>query len=726
MKKNLVHRFAIITLISLISTPVFSQGLKRKMADQYFEMLDYSKAAPIYDELAAKTVKGQSSAWDAVRLAAESNHKSMNYKKAEKWYEELEKSGQMTDEDYISYIDVLRQNNKHNEALTYIEKQYQKHPDNQVLGGYVQHKNYASDLDDGNSPNKVKALPFNTGLGDYAPSYYKDGLVYASRKRNSGFVNRKFLWDNSYFSGVYYVGKTKDGKSFARHGKMLGKPFFSKPHDGPVTFSRDYKTAVITMNDPGKTEKNELVRLMLFIAKADDKGKWSKAEKFPYNSQDYSVMHPSLSADGKTLYFASDMPGGQGGFDLYKSELENGSWSQPVNLGPAINTSKNEVFPFVDEHNELFFASDGHVGLGGLDIFKSGSDRSTVENMEAPINSNNDDFGFIVNEDGNLGYFTSNRGDLTDRIYEAEIQVAEFILDVTVTYDDCNNTPVKDQKVAVLNKKTGITDSLTTNESGKVNLKLKRNTAYVVTASRKAYKLLGEGSANTTGKIKSETFTADLQLASLTIDVKGKCYDKTSSKPLSEVKVTITRKSDKKTWEATSDAQGMVEVTLERNEEYTFNYYVHGYKEGSETISTADAKCKAGLDINLPLEEIKKGDVFVINNIFYDYNQATLRKESESELNKLADFLLDNNNIKIELSSHTDSRGGDSYNKRLSQKRAQSCVDYLIKKGVNKNNIVARGYGETKLLNKCGNGVDCTEEEHQQNRRTEIKILQVN
>lgn len=721
-----ITKICITAMLSVfILIPASSQGLKRRMADQYFEMLEYSKAAPIYDEIAGKTIKGKSKSWDAVRLAAESNLKSMKFDKAEKWYNELEKAGQMTDEDYLKFIEVLRMNNKHDQAWIYIEKQYSKFSDNKILGEYMKNKNYLTDLNDPNSANKVNLLPFNTGMGEYAPSYYKDGLVYSSRKRNSGFVNRKFLWDNSYFSAVYFVGKTKDGKSYSKRGKMMGKPFFSKPHDGPVAFSKDNKTAIITMNDPGKNGRKEKVQLMLFISKSNEKGKWSKPEKFPYNSKEYSVMHPSLSSDGKTLYFASNMPGGQGGLDIYKSELVNNSWSQPVNLGPTINTSKNEAFPFIDDHNELFFASDGHVGLGGLDLFKAGSDLSGIENMEDPVNSIYDDFGMIVNEDGNLGYFTSNRSDFIDRIYEAKLQVAEFKLDVLVTYDDCNNTPVLNQKVAIINKKTGKIDSLETNSEGKVNMILKRNTQYVISTSKDAFKLLNEGNANTNGKVSSETFTSNLQLAPLTIDFKGKCTDKTNNKTLSDVKVKITQKSNGKVTDLISDANGLISVTLDRNDEYTVDYHVHGYLEHVEKLSTADVKCKKDLEINLPLDPIKTGEKFVLNNIFYDYDSANLRSESEKELNKLKDFLLENLNIKVELSSHTDSRGGDSYNKKLSQKRAQSCVDYLIKHGVPKANIVAKGYGETKLLNKCANDVECSEEEHQQNRRTEIKILQV-
>jgi outer membrane protein OmpA-like peptidoglycan-associated protein len=717
MKK---HRFFLLLLLGLYGT-LHAQGLKRHMADQYFEQLDYSKAAPIYDEIALLTVKGKKQDWNAVRLAAESNLRSNHFAKAEQWYAELEKSGQMTDEDYLRYISVLRRNGHYDKAGELIAVMHQRQPGNKIIEAYYNDKNYVGELMADSTSYTVRTLPFNTGLGDYGPAYYKDGLVYVSRVRNSGFVNRKFLWDNSYFTNVYYV--TKKGKSFSRHGKMLGKPFKTKPHDGPLVFSGDGKTAVLSRNDLGSTAKGEEVRIGLYISYLDG-NKWSEPEKFEYNSKDYSVSHPSLSKDGNTLYFSSDMPGGQGGTDLYKSMFANGMWSKPVNLGPGVNTAGREGFPFIADDGTLFFASDGHVGLGGLDVFKSSGDFSATENMGYPLNTRYDDFGLIVNEDGNLGYFASNRTDWIDRIYETDIKVAEFFVDGTVVMDDCNQTPVANQKVVVYNKTRNIIDSVTTDAQGNFTLQLKKSSDYVIRTGKENYRLLSEEELSTQGKIRSERMKATLQLASLQIPVRVSVSDRSAKTPLADVRLTITQKSTGKTTEVQADANGKAELVLDRNDSYTIGYRVQGYLEQQKTVNTSD-KCQNELTEDVAMNKIKKGDVFVINNILYDYNKATLRPESESELNKLAGFLLENSNIKVELSSHTDSRGGDSYNKRLSQKRAQSCVDYLIRKGVAKENIVAKGYGESRLLNRCDDGVECTEEEHQQNRRTEIKILQI-
>jgi len=716
-------RYLIISL-ALTCLPVLlqAQGLKRHMADQYYNQLDYSKAAPIYDELAMLTVKGKKQDWKAVRLAAESNLRSNHFAKAQDWYEELEKGSQLTDDDYINYIDVLRLNGNYAKADELTAKLYQRRPDDRIVRSYIEDKNYVAELMEDSDSYKVRAVPFNTGLGEFAPTPYKEGLVYVGRRRNSGFVNRKFLWDNSYFYDLYYVQK-KGETSFPRRGTMLGKPFRTKPHDGPVVFSRDGKMAILSGNDISHTEKGEEVNLGLYILK-EENGKWGDRVKFPYNSKEYSVSHPSLSKDGNTLYFASDMPGGFGGADLYRSEYKGGTWSQPVNLGAGVNTARNEVFPFIADDGTLYFASNGHVGLGGLDIFKTAGDFASVENMGYPLNTNYDDFAMIVNEEGNHGYFSSNRGDFVDRIYETDIKVAEFYLDGTVTIDDCNRTPVEGQVVLVENRTRHTTDTVKTDAEGKFTLRLKKSSEYLVRTEKDNYRLVAEAQAGTQGKLQSERFTADLQLAPLTIPVKGKIYDRADNLPLTDVKVRIVRKSDGKTMDLTGSAGGTVALNLDRNQEYTVYYHVQGYREQSAGLSTSD-KCRDSLDMNLPLDKIKKGDVFVINNIFYDYDKATLRAESESELNKLADFLLENFHIKVELSSHTDSRGGDSYNRKLSQKRAQTCVDYLIGKGVPKQNIVAKGYGETRLVNRCDDGVECTEEEHQQNRRTEIRILQV-
>ncbi|MBK9798910.1 MAG: OmpA family protein [Bacteroidetes bacterium] len=383
-----------------------------------------------------------------------------------------------------------------------------------------------------------------------------------------------------------------------------------------------------------KSENN----LKIFKAKLVN-GKWEGSEEMPFNSDEYSVGHPTLSADGKTLYFTSDMPGGQGGSDIYFSKWD-GKWGKPQNMGPEINTPGKESFPYShDEDSSFYFSSDGNVSLGGLDIFKckwDGSKWGSPVNIKAPLNSQKDDFAFSMKADNKSGYLSSNRGG-EDRIYEwAAIPPVEpvYYTEGTVT-DKATGKPLPGAKVLFKNMDDGTEEFVTTDENGKYKYEIKPNKHYDIVASKDLYFVKKDKVFVPKSKL-GESITKDLALEPIVID-----------KPI------------------------------------------------------------------------------VIENIYYDLGKWDIRPEAAAELDKLVQFLRDNGKISIELSSHTDCRASDAYNLNLSDKRAKSAVDYLISKGIDGTRLKAKGYGETKLLNKCDDGITCTEEEHQLNRRTEIKVLKI-
>jgi len=702
-----------------------SQGMKRKMADDYFSQLEYDKAAPIYDELATANVKGKRNDITEIKRAAESYFMSVKYDKAEKWYVELEKKGGMNEEDYLNYFQVLCFNQKQNDAFKVMETVASKYPSNHLAQKYVANPNYMNELKSkGPDAFKLKPTRFTTGWGDFSPTFFDKGLVFASRKKFTGFVNRKFTWDNSHFTDMYYV--SKKGDQFKKLSVLLGKTFRSKPHDGPASFNKAGDFIVFNRNDASKTGRKEIVKLMLYASRKNEKGKWSNPEALPFNSKSYSVGHPALSPDGNTLYFASDMPGGQGGVDIWKSTYNNGNWSTPINLGKSVNSPGDEMFPTVDNDGNVYFASNGHIGMGGLDIFKANASFTEIENLGASINSHADDFGLIVNEEGKLGYMTSNREGFIDRIYETEIKIAEFMLNGILALDDCNKTPLPNASVVITNNTKGTSETLTTDSQGKFTLKLGKNSRYELDATKEGYVLSNKPSVSTEGKLQSENFETTLLLASPIVKINALSKDATSTQPISDVKITIKQKSNNQTTQLTTDKEGKAHATITRNIDYVITASAPGYVEYSSEFNSSGADCNNELSLNMLLTKVKKGDVFVFNNIFYDYGKATLRAESITELNRLVEFLRNNKQAKVELSSHTDSRSSSSFNQDLSQRRAQSVVNYLIKNGIPKTTIVAKGYGEDKLTNRCSDGVNCSEDEHQQNRRTEIKILELN
>ena len=716
MKKIIV--FAVFVGLSVSLTQ--AQGMRRKMADEYFDQLEFSKAAPIYDELAKMNLKGKRSDNQEIRRAAESFMKSVQYAKAEEWYKALDTKGAMNEEDYMNYFQVLCLNQKYTEAQNVIGSMSSKYPSNYLAVAYQKNPNFLSDLKKDESAYVLNVTPFASGWGDFSPAFYEDGIVFSSSKKFTGFVNRKFTWDNTYFTDLYFVGKK--GDKFKKLSKLMGKGFRSKPHDGPATFNKAGNFMVMTRNDITKSGKKDIIKLFLFSAKKDENGKWSKLEPLPFNSKSYSVGHPALSDDGNTLIFASDMPGGQGGVDLWKSTYQNGTWSKPVNCGSKVNTPGDEMFPTIARDGNVYFASNGHVGLGGLDIFKTDMNFTSVENMGSKLNSNADDFGLITNEEGNIGYITSNREGWIDRIYEVNIKIPEFIVNGKLVLDDCKKTPVPNAEVTLLNKTTGTTEKLTTDAQGNYTQKLKRNAVYELESSKEGYILIEKPSVSTQGKVQSENFETMLLLSLPYVNVNAHTKDALSGASVPNAKITI---KGSKTVNLTTDASGKASTDLDKNQVYTVTAIAEGYLEYTTTFNSNDANCDNVLDLPLTITKVKKGDIYVFKNIFYDYGKADLRAESITELNKLVEFLKNNPKAKVELGSHTDSRSSDSYNQNLSQRRAQSVVNYLIKNGIPKSSIVAKGYGETQLVNRCADGVECSEDEHQQNRRTEIKILEV-
>jgi outer membrane protein OmpA-like peptidoglycan-associated protein len=304
--------------------------------------------------------------------------------------------------------------------------------------------------------------------------------------------------------------------------------------------------------------------------------------------------------------------------------------------------------------------------------------------------------------------------------------VPVFNLNVIVTENNTEKTALSNTEVTIKNLTTGTEEKIMTDSLGRLEHKLKKNTQYEIIVSKEDYESEGSYTVSTVGKLKSENFEADMSMKSLKVDVLVKIVDKETKQILVGAKVKVKNETTGFFAEYTTDDKGYIKFVSDRKRDYSLSSHYHSHKDGTGSFNTKIDKDITKVDLTFEMEMIKKGDVFVINDIYFDYNKATLRIESTQELDKLAAFLLENLNIKVELSAHTDSRGSSKDNLNLSQKRAQSCVDYLIQKGVPKANIVAKGYGEGKLVNKCSDGVECTEEEHQANRRTEIKVLKVN
>lgn len=776
-KKIPMKIIKICALLVILSVAANAQTVRKNMAEKYFGYLDFSKAAPIYDELAHKTVKqgakkGKAVDWNMVRRAAQSHFYMRNYGKAAEWYEILVKGKAADKEDFMTYFEALRYTGNYAKASVFLDSLYKLDKSDAKVREYLRQSNYYNFLKQDSARFKVQKMPFNKDLGDFGPAFYDKGLVYASARRKGTF-NNKYGWDNTSFLNVYYV--KADGDQFSKKSRLQKKSFKSTPHDGPVFYSKDGNTAYITKNRSEKDHKrDEFIQLNLYIIQKGTDGKWGAPQPFQYNGKGYSIGHAALSPDEKTLYFASDMPGGIGGVDIWKSEKQGGGWSKPVNLGAPVNTPDDEMFPFVSTEGSLYFASKGHVGLGGFDIFESrfaGNAFTSPVNMGYPVNTHFDDFALITYKEGKAGYFSSDRTDYVDRIYGVTMEKRLIFNLEGRVLTSAQKQVVPDAKVTVRNKTLGDSIVTTTDDSGRFYVPLLAESDYEIVTEKPDFAPVAPAVLTTKGLTESKNLTAEL-------------YLKPSDRPLTPLPGKNTTPDNntpadavvrpKKEGEALlvirvvdcADGKKIVNMPLvlkdlvsgiesrvrtDENGELLIPQPLREVPLARE-FAVINEALEMGLDGNsyvpavkklyfivrgnepnltdvkeICLEKLKEGDEFELKDIYYDFDKSTLRPLSIVQLDKAYQFLMRNPGVKLQLSSHTDSRASFDYNMRLSQRRAESCVDYLTKvKGVPANRIVAKGYGESRLTNGCSDGVPCTEEEHQMNRRTEIRILKTN
>ncbi|HNR85239.1 MAG TPA: OmpA family protein [Taishania sp.] len=713
-------KLIITSIFIVVSVACFGQ-LKQKVADNLFKRMEYYECVEMYNELANKTIKGKGvENLENVRKAAISNYELFRMKEAISYFEFLDKKANLSEKDREFYIQALRYSSNYDKAEKQVGIAYSLYPNNTYFSQLKNELKAFNQLFADSSNISVKKTNISSIFGDFSPVYYKNGLIYATKSKNTEVLNGRYKWDNSYYVSLMESNFASD--STIGNGKLLRHQFLDKAHDGPVAFTKDQQKMVITKNKFGKRKGKDVVVLALYFSELVD-GKWTKLVPFEYNNDAYNVGHGCFSEDGSTLYFASDMEGGYGQTDIYKTQWVDGKWSKPENLGSHINTNLQEMFPFVVE-DRLFFASSGHFGLGGLDLFEASLTKNTTPvNLGYPINTSTDDFGMIceLQTDGIKGFFSSNRKDNIDGIYAFTKKDVQLELVVNVYEKYTTNEPVAQQPISLTNQTTGEKQEFFTNNEGNVRLMIRKNENYVVSTAKSDFKLLKEENVSSEGIQKDSVLTADLFLLPTKITIALRVIAKDTRKPLNEAATTVSHFSTN--WDTTlvTNEHGLVTLVVDRNKNFWAHAAKKGYIDADRGFNTSNEDGKI-IELELELTPIKKGEKFKLENIFYDLNKATLRPESMASLDKLADFIL-KNELKIELSAHTDSRGSDAYNLKLSQARAQSCVNYLLTKGVKPAQIRAKGYGETQLVNRCKNGVTCTEDEHQENRRTEVKIL---
>ena len=752
------HALLLAVPLLLLSFETLSQSARLRAANKQFENMSYVNAVRMYEEFVRLDKrKDPVELQEALTKLGYSYRKLQDSRNAERVYGELINSfADVPSENYLYYAQALASNKKHREAqrmyAKYGEMQREDLRGRRFAVSYMDVNRFYQD----SSSYRVEYLPINSRQADFSPMFYNKGLVFVSARDESGVTKRVFSWNQTPFLDLYFHpdttelqgtvevsdvtaslggGDVNDPQSEAAPQQKLSKTeVFSrtlntKYHEGPMTFFKDQQRIIFTRNndDRGRSGKSDegVRKLKLFYAELGaNGGKWTNIKELPFNSKDYSTGHPALAPDDSKLYFVSDMPGGYGGTDLYVVEYNEGEWGTPMNMGREINTEGNELFPFMDANGTLYFASDGHEGIGGLDVFSVTFENgyptpNGVRNMGYPINSERDDFGLIVDPSGYNGYLSSNRkkGASDDNLYRFRKLCKE--LNVFV-YDAQTKQPIEGADLRVV--KGGVNQQLQqTKDDGSVALCLDAAVAY-------EFRAVKEGYAANSIQFSTLTQATNPKVGlSIYLDksenslVRGVVVKEVDNQPAEGVKVTLQNEKTNAKKVITTGPDGGYEFDMEPNSNYTISTEKDRYTTEKSQIKTK----KNGGVVDQKLGIYGEGDVFILKNIYYNFDRFDIRKDAVGDLNKVVALMKKYPTMVIELRSHTDSRANDAYNQTLSDRRAQSAVDYIVKRGISRSRLVAKGYGESELLNDCADGVPCSEAEHQLNRRTEFKILKV-
>ena len=715
-------------------------------ANRSYEYYAYTSAAELYTQALEETPDNV----DLIRKLARCYYQLNDPAQATYWYEQLEDSLVMfSPQDKLHYAQVLASQKQYDKAGRW----YAAYGEASPARGLARDKQAAFDqlstFFQDSAFYTVTPTKINTEYSDFGPAYLGNGIVYASA-REGGSSGKRYAWYNQVFLDLYYAPLDERGQPGAP--QRLTDEVNTRFHEGPAAFYADGQKVIFTRNNyygrkKGMSQEYE-VKLKLFTAVREDTvmTEWTDVKPFQHNSEEYSSGHPTVSADGGRLYFVSDRPGGKGGTDLYVSKWQRSTWGRPVNLGDRINTPGNEMFPFIHPNGTLYFASNGRGGLGGLDIYrvdlKQGDD-AQVYNLGYPINSSRDDFGLIADETEQTGFFSTNRhaGPGDDNIYHFWYHPSETVAMHGWVLSAQDSTPLAASRVMLQYPQGDTLTEVQTNTEGTFMFALDWEHDYQITAQRDDY-LADEAFFSTRrGEPRADSVTLYLTpppvaegmrgggntqrwLSNVApaLMVRGTVTNRETRQILPGTKVTLEDVETKKTWQYVADSAAQYRFAIQPNASYVLRAEREQYIGVRQPLTTEDT---AGiLTYDLRMDSIEVGRVVRLDRIFYDFDKWDIRTDAIPELEHLLEALRGHPSMKIELSSHTDVRGSEGYNQYLSGQRAQVVVSYLIAQGIRPDRMVAKGYGETKLVNDCGNDVPCSEARHQENRRTEFTITE--
>jgi len=722
-------KFKLLFISLLFSMAGFSQDfvMKRKLADDHFNRYDFYKAIPMYEQL-LRSAPDDSELY--LKLAISYNQLNDN-QNAEKYYAFLVNQKDVKPMYLLNYAKALAGNGKYDKAAIYYSKYQEAMAEDPRGGAFAEAYKHLNAFYRDSSLYKIVKAPFSSPADDFSPAYLGNTIVFTSDRSDFSMVRSTYNWTQTSFLNLYQA-KPEESRASA-----FSKELNTGYHEGPITFNRNQDTVIFTRSNYFESHlrrSNEGInKLSLFQATWDsEQKKWINIHPLTLNNDHYSVEHPALSPDGKALYFASDKPGGFGGFDLYLSVQvtdENGdkTWKEPINLGASINSQGDEVFPFMDGAGNLWYASNGIPGLGGLDIFFAGKTDlgfGKTINPGYPMNTRFDDFGYITDDAGVNGYLSSNRNNIyhDDDIYSISRKLKKQVVTVV---DAKSGRSVPSARLNFLSEGDQPYRIDKPNERPVV-LELNPYKPCQVVAESKRYKA-GTMNLSIDQLLNTDTIKIALVREGPAWQLNTFVYSANTKKPVPAAVGTIVNVSDKVGKEFVVDKNGLCQLDLqpETNYQITISNISGKEKCSAQTYTISTRGLQRDSTFNLSIPVYCEGDIITLEEIYYDLDKFNIRPDAAEILDQLLKLMNDYPEMRIELRAHTDSRASAAYNLSLSDKRAKAAAEYLYSKGIARERISGKGYGEKMLINRCAENVKCTEAEHQVNRRTEFKIMKM-
>lgn len=683
--------FFFISGLNAQVTPEIQKG------DRFAEEFDFGKAIYFYNM--AHEMDDQNPV--ATRRLADIHNKMGDLETSADWYVKTLELDGATDKDMLYYAEALKRLERYEEAIFWYNKYVAVNPNDRRAQEHVRNQEYYLDLWSDSLKYRMHKLEINAQMSTFGVAPFGDNYLFSSNMINPKNSLEGKSYENPYLD-IYICSEYNE--QFIDAVPLEGE-VNSKYHDGPVFFDKHSNTLYITRNNIKKgkpvKDKTGTVNLKIYTYQwVNDK--WQDAKELSFNSDDYSTGHPCLSADGNSLYFVSNMPGGYGGTDIYKCYWEGDKWSAPFNLGKNVNTEGDEMFPYVSKEGIIYFASNGHAGLGGLDNFMCepwGEQWSIAYNLGYPINTSNDDFSLLFVPGSEIGFFSSNRsGTGNDEVYFfKQLDILEQLVVGRIAIDDPEVSLAGEQLIV----------------------------SYLESNRELTVDLDDDGSFNFVVYPGNEI---DIKMASDKFDQSAPLVSYSADEKLSDTRVELGElKTTLAIDHALAGAEGIYENIGELSDSESLRDALFRLKGELDELDTDKINTDEFVIIDDTEMLVLKTEIKGLNidNVYFGFDSYVVTRDAKSILDEIVFHMNDNPAWKIEIDTHTDSRGSAEYNQILSEHRANAVRKYLMKNKIDAERILSRAHGEKDLITQCDESIDCAEDAHSVNRRAEFRYMVV-